>query len=96
VRPGRNSTINLDAPPDTWDEQMIADVLETWDGAMWSRLARAIKQAPAGMLAQRTARCAQQCDVSGNGNVWLLLMRRLGVDPKLTEIPERDHAQHWP
>lgn len=96
MRPGRNSTVDLDSSPTTWDEQTIADVLEVWDDLLWSRLAHAIQRNPTGTLAAQTAACAQRCDVTGNGNVWLLLMRRLGVDERLTKIPERDHDQHWP
>lgn len=96
MRTGRNSIVELGSPPTTWDEQTIADVLEAWDDELWSRLARAIQADPSGQLAVRTAACARRCDVTGNGNVWLLLMRRLGVDSCLTTLPERRQEQHWP
>lgn len=95
MRVGRNAAVDF-ASPDSWNDQTIADVLEDFDLKLWRSLAQEIHRDPQGGLARRTARQAQLCDVTGNGNVWLLLLRRLGVDPELCEIPDRHRELHWP
>lgn len=97
MRPGRNSLVDLSAQPGDWGEQTITDVLETFDLDLGARLARAIEREPAaGGLAARTASCAQRCGVTGTGDLWLLLLRRLGVAPAMTVLPERLYEQDWP
>ncbi|MDP3971831.1 MAG: hypothetical protein Q8P61_02840 [Candidatus Nanopelagicales bacterium] len=95
MRPGRNSIVDLSAPGE-WDDQTIADVVEAFDPQLWKILAQEIRQDPNGDLARRTAAQARLCDVTGNGNVWLLLLGRMGLDPELSVIRERRHDQHWP
>lgn len=95
MRPGRNSTVDL-TRPQVWDDQTIADVLAEINSPLWGVLARAISRDPHGDLAQRTEVQAKLCEVTGNGNLWLLWLARTRGETALPPMPDRSHDQHWP
>lgn len=95
MRPGRNSNVDLSNPHD-WDDQTIADVLAEINSPLWRVLAEAIGQHQHGDLARRTAQQARLCDVTGNGNLWLLFIARTQGQKTLPVLPDRRRDQHWP